>query len=268
MTSADLAKFEPQRRYATLFAMAVEGMATVTDEIVELHDRIVGRVIRAAQNRHDASTLASRSAVTSLMRSYSRLGDALLGAHETGEDPFTVIETVIGWESLAESTARAKELTGPAAADPLALVSAQFTTLRRYSPAFLAVLDLHAAPAVRGLLAAVDVLRQLNTTGARKVPPSAPTSFIRPRWKPLVFTDAGIDRGFYEFCVLAELRNALRAGDMWVRGFPAIPRLRRISPHRRGLHDIEDLGEVAVGNPGRQPHSCACAPRPPHRATW
>ena len=29
MTPADLAKFEPQRRYATLVALAVEGTATV-----------------------------------------------------------------------------------------------------------------------------------------------------------------------------------------------------------------------------------------------
>jgi hypothetical protein len=35
MTPADLAKFEPQRRYATLVALAIEGMATVTDEIID-----------------------------------------------------------------------------------------------------------------------------------------------------------------------------------------------------------------------------------------
>lgn len=218
MTSADLAKFEPHRRYATLFAMAVEGMATVTDEVIELHDRIVGRLLRRAKNRYDASTLASRTSVTALMRTYSRLGEALLNARETGEEPFSVIETVIGWDFLAESIARAKELTRPAATDSFALVSSQFTTVRRYSPAFLAVLDLRSAPAARDLLAAVEILRSLNATGARKVPATAPTSFVRARWRPLVFTDTGIDRGFYEFCVLAELRNALRSGDMWLAG--------------------------------------------------
>lgn len=39
MTHADLARFEPQRRYATLVAITVEGMATVTDEIIDLHHR-------------------------------------------------------------------------------------------------------------------------------------------------------------------------------------------------------------------------------------
>ena len=31
-------------------------------------------------------------------------------------------------------------------------------------------------------------------------------------------TETGTDRGFYEFCALAELKNALRSGDMWVTG--------------------------------------------------
>ncbi|MET4095737.1 Tn3 family transposase [Arthrobacter sp. UYCu712] len=218
MTAADLSKFEPARRCATLFAMAVESMATVTDEIIDLHDRIIGRLIRTAQNKQNQHTLASRSTVATMMRIHSRLGDVLFEAKENGEDPFAAIETAIGWESLAESIAQAKELTRPAFDDHLALVSTHFTTLRRYTPAFLAVLDLHAAPAAQDLLAAINVIRALNTTGARKVPDDAPVSFIRPRWKPLVFTDDGLDRGFYEFCALTELKNALRSGDMWVTG--------------------------------------------------
>jgi hypothetical protein len=41
MTPRDLAKFEDERRYATLAAVAIEGIATVTDELVDLHDRIM-----------------------------------------------------------------------------------------------------------------------------------------------------------------------------------------------------------------------------------
>ncbi|WP_426977746.1 Tn3 family transposase [Pseudarthrobacter sp. O4] len=218
MTAADLARFEPNRRHATLFAMAVESMATVTDEIIDLHDRIIGRLIRTAQNKQNKNTLASRSTVAAMMRLHSKLGDTLLDAKENGEDPFAAIESAIGWESLADSTAQAKELSRPAFDDHLTLVSAQFGTLRRYTPAFLAVLDLHAAPAAQDLLAAINVIRALNNTGIRKIPETAPTSFIRPRWKPLVFTDNGLDRGFYEFCALTELKNALRSGDMWVIG--------------------------------------------------
>jgi len=50
--AAELAKFEPQRRHATLVALVVEGVATVTDEIVDLHGRMLGRIFDAAKQRH------------------------------------------------------------------------------------------------------------------------------------------------------------------------------------------------------------------------
>ena len=63
MTPADLAKFEPQRRYATLVTVAIEGMATVTDEIIDLHDRILGKLFNAAK-RHRAKPSTPRCACT------------------------------------------------------------------------------------------------------------------------------------------------------------------------------------------------------------
>ena len=85
-------------------------------------------------------------------------------------------------------------------------------------PEFLDVLKLHAAPAAQGVLDAIEVVRRMNADSARKVPMDAPTAFIKPRWKSLVVTDGGIDRRSYEICVLSELKNSLRSGDIWVQG--------------------------------------------------
>ncbi len=101
---------------------------------------------------------------------------------------------------------------------PPALVGENFATLRRYTPALLEVLELRAAPAAQGVLAAVQTLREMNADNLRKVPADAPTAFIKPRWKPLVITPEGLDRKFYEICALSELKNALRSGDIWVKG--------------------------------------------------
>ena len=62
------------------------------------------------------------------------------------------------------------------------------------------------------------MLKDMNKRQARKVPDDAPTSFVRKRWKSLVHTPDGLDRRFYELCVLSELKNSLRSGDVWVRG--------------------------------------------------
>ena len=122
------------------------------------------------------------------------------------------------WESFRESVSQTQKLTQPAAFDYLPLISDGFAQLRRYTPALLESLSLKAAAPAQDILKAVDVLKQMNERQTRKVPDDAPTSFIRKRWESLVRTPDGIDRRFYELCVMSELRNALRSGDIWVKG--------------------------------------------------
>ena len=68
------------------------------------------------------------------------------------------------------------------------------------------------------LLRAIEVLREANRTEGSTLPKDAPTSFVRQRWVPYVLPGGVIDRRYYEFCVLSELRDRLRAGDVWVVG--------------------------------------------------
>ena len=218
MTPADLAKFESQRRYATLVALAIEGMATVTDEIIDLHDRIIGKLFNAAKNKHQQQFQASGKAINDKVRMYGRIGQALIEAKQSGGDPFAAIEAVMPWDTFAASVTEAQTLARPADFDFLHHIGESYATLRRYAPQFLDVLKLRAAPTAKGVLDAIDVLRGMNSDSARKVPADAPTAFIKPRWAKLVLTDEGIDRRYYELCALSELKNALRSGDVWVQG--------------------------------------------------
>ena len=218
MTPADLAKLEPQRRYATLVALAIEGMATVTDEIIDLHDRIIGKLFNAAKNKHQQQFQASGKAINDKVRMYGRIGQARLEAKQSGSDPFAAIEAVMPWYTFAASVTEAQKLAQPEGFDFLHRISESYATLRRYAPQFLDVLKLRAAPAAKGVLDAINVLRGMNTDNARKVPADAPTEFIKPRWAKLVLTDDGIDHRYYELCALSELKNALRSGDIWVQG--------------------------------------------------
>ncbi len=213
MTPADLAKFEPQRRYATLVALA-----TVTDEIIDLHDRILGKLFNAAKNKHQQQFQASGKAINAKVRLYGRIGQALIDAKQSGRDAFAAIEAVMSWDSFAESVTEAQKLAQPDDFDFLHRIGESYATLRRYAPEFLAVLKLRAAPAAKNVLDAIEVLRGMNTDNARKLPADAPTGFIKPRWQKLVMTDAGIDRRYYELCALSELKNSLRSGDIWVQG--------------------------------------------------
>jgi TnpA family transposase len=104
------------------------------------------------------------------------------------------------------------------APDYLHRISEGYTQIRRYAPAFLDAFRFKAAPAAQPILDAIETLKRMDADGLRRVPADSPTDFVRKRWRAQVFTDAGLDRRFYELCALAELKNALRSGDIWVQG--------------------------------------------------
>ncbi|QSO52994.1 Tn3 family transposase [Alicyclobacillus curvatus] len=106
----------------------------------------------------------------------------------------------------------------PANFDFLPLISDGFPQLRRYTPSLLESLQLKAAPTAQELLEGVNTIKNMNQRQARKVPDNAPTNFVRKRWESVVWEKDELDRRFYELCVLSELKNSLRSGDIWVQG--------------------------------------------------
>ncbi|BAH73473.1 Tn3 family transposase [Solidesulfovibrio magneticus] len=218
MTAQHLRDLEPARRYATLVAVLLDTRATLIDEIIDLHDRFIGSLFGKAKRKHADRFQESAKAINDKMRLYSRIGRALLDAKLSGDDPFAAIEAIMPWEAFTESITEAERLAQPEEFDYLALVGDGFNQFRRYTPTLLDALNLKAAPAARDLLEAVEVLKDMNSRQARKVPDDAPTSFVRKRWENLVHTSDGLDRRYYELCVLSELKNSLRSGDIWVQG--------------------------------------------------
>jgi hypothetical protein len=180
MTPADLAKFEPQRRYATRWRWPSR-MATVTDEIIDLHDRILGKLFNAAKNKHQQQFQASGKAINAKVRLFGRIGQALIEAKQAG-----AIRSPPSRPSCpgmpSPSVTEAQKLAQPDDFDFLHRIG-ELRHLRRYAPEFLDVLKLRAAPAAKDVLDAIEVLRGMNSDNARKVPTDAPTDFIKPRWR-------------------------------------------------------------------------------------
>lgn len=219
MTAHDLSKFEQIRRYATLVALAIEMIATLTDEIIDLNDRIIGNIFNEARKKHQRQFQYSGKTINQQMILYGKIGQALLGAKQNGTDAFEAIESVLSWENFEASITEAQSLTQEESFDSLSLIISHYSSLRRYSSEFLAVLKIQVTPSAQGILAGIEVLRGLKADNNRKLPADTPTDFVRKRWKNLVINDTNtIDRRYYEFCVLSELKNVLRSGDAWVNG--------------------------------------------------
>ncbi len=218
MTAQHLNDLEVTRRHATLLAIVLESKATLIDEIVDIHDRIIGTLFNRAKHSHQQEFQRSGKAINDKVRLYCRIGNALLEAKQTGEDPFSAIESIMTWDEFTQSIIEAERLSKSESFDYLYLVGSHYSQIHRYTPALIEALQLKAAPAAKDILRAVDVIKKLNIDNIRTIPNDAPTSFVRKRWENLVFKDDCIDRRFYELCMFSELKNALRSGDIWVQG--------------------------------------------------
>lgn len=145
MTATDLAKFETCRRYATMVALVVEAIATVTDEIIDLHDRVIVRLMAVAKAKHQEQFHRSGKAVNDGLKLFGEVGRALVDAKRDGTDPFAAIEAIISWDAFSDSVSEAEGLAQPTF-DHLRLLGDTYATVRRYAPRMLDVLELRAAP--------------------------------------------------------------------------------------------------------------------------
>ncbi|MDP9438195.1 MAG: Tn3 family transposase, partial [Actinomycetota bacterium] len=219
MTPQNLSTLSAGRRRATLVAYLLERAASLTDEALEMHDRMVGEAMAGAKKARDEGLKGRGKQVNEKVGLYAGVGKALIAAREENLDPYALIEEFVPWERFVESVAEAEDLALPEAFDFLEHLKDHHKRLRRYAPLLLESFDFSAAPPSEPLLGAVGVLKEMNAAKRRKVPETAPTAFVRPRWEPHVFSEDGsIDRAGYEACVLSELKDGLRSGDVYVGG--------------------------------------------------
>ncbi len=219
MSVQHLRDLEDTRRYATLVAVLLDTQATVIDQVLDMHDRVIGKLFTDAKRKHTEAFQRQGRAINEQVRLYSRVGHALIEARQTGADPFAAIERVVPWAIFTQRIAEAAQLAQPAAFDHLPRIADGYRQVRRYAPRLLDSVGFNAASAAQRVLDGINTLKAMNQANARSVPHDAPTSFVKPRWTHQVFAaDGGIDRQFSELCALAERKNALRAGDMWVPG--------------------------------------------------
>lgn len=187
----DLRDYEKTRRHATLVALLVETAATLTDEIVDLHDRMMGSFFAKAKHAYERSLAESGDSIQEKVRIFAQVGTALIDAKAQGQNAFAAIEAIIPWEVFAQNVEDARKLAHDASFDQLTLVGNHYGQLRRYAPTFLETFEFNGAPVTKPLLEGIEVLKAVNTSGARRLPDDVPTMFVRRRWAPLVMPIGG-----------------------------------------------------------------------------
>ena len=192
--------------------------ASLTDQAIDLFDRLVGAMFRKAEGRHARAFQADARAINDKVRLFARVGAALITGRNDQQDGYDAIIALMPWEKFCTSVAEAEALARPEEFDAYKNLGEHYAGVRRWSPAFLEAFVFESVPASASLMRAIEVLREANRSETSSLPKSAPTGFVKQRWAAQVMPGGTIDRRYYELCVLSELRDRLRAGDVWVTG--------------------------------------------------
>ena len=185
-----LRELPDNRRLAILGVCAVEWETFVADAVVETHDRIVGRTYREAARTCESQLGDETAAVREALRAFAELGRALIGARDTGE---------------------ALDGRGPRGAAAFAELGRALIGARDTGEALDAVIaDRPGWGGLGDLVARAAALANTNSKWSRRL-------------------RAQVDPRLWETAVLFHLRDAFRAGDVW------LARSRRYGDIRRTL---------------------------------
>jgi len=218
LTAQHLAALSVIRRRATLVATVLDTIPRLTDEAIGIFDRLFGRLFRRAERRASESLQRDARTINDKIRLFTKIGDALIEAKASGGDAFTAVGNVISWEKFAETIAEAKGLVRSEGPDYLALAERNHSVLRRVGPSFLAAFEFEGVEAAANILKAISSLREFYAGNRRTLPKELPTGFVKRAWREAVMRGKEVHGPAYELCAFVELRDRLRAGDVWVTG--------------------------------------------------
>lgn len=123
MTAQHFRALTPLRRRAALVVTVLDAATRLTDDIVGLFDRLIGRLFRRAERRSDARMQQDAQAVNDTLRLLADVGDALLQARAAGGDVNEAVGDVVPWQRLPAVLAEARRLIRPEGPDYVAIAS-------------------------------------------------------------------------------------------------------------------------------------------------
>jgi hypothetical protein len=171
----------PSHRRAILVVTVLETAARLTDETISVFDRMIGRLFRRAEQQATATLKNDARAINDKIRLFAPIGEDLLGAKASGEDPYAAIRDIISWDEFAETISEAKNLVRTDGPDYLALAERNHVLLRRIGPPFLSTFAFQGVAAAGSLLRALEAMRAFYAGSRRSLPKDLPTGFIRRR---------------------------------------------------------------------------------------
>ena len=218
-TNQILERMPPENRYPILLAFLHQTLTTTIDEAIDLFDRYLETAYSRAGRELDEFRRSVAQSTNEKVKFFQTVGGILLDADIPDENIRQLVYQLISPERLRFAVEECEQIARPFDDSYFDLLATRYGNLRQFAPRFLEAFDWRTGDEQSDLIDAVKIMRDLNASGQRKIPNDAPVDFIPKKWLPYVIDEESrCHRRYYELCLLWQMREALRSGNLWVEG--------------------------------------------------
>jgi hypothetical protein len=243
-----LARLTEQRRCATLLAFITTLEATATDDVLDLFDIVMTRMVNEAQKLRQQMRLRGVRDLDAAAIILRKAWAIAMTTHAKGSDGIVAALAAVPQDAIEEAITRIDDLTR-AADDPyFDEIITMHRRVQQFLPALAKTVPFGANPAAQPLLTAIRHLRVADKKGKSRV--SLPVEFVPKAWRSRVQQEENTDRQAWAMCLVHGMRSALRkrslfaapsqryddprigllAGAAWEAARPAVCRSLGLSP--------------------------------------
>ena len=213
-----LSRTPAARRYSILIAFCSQGYNEIIDETIDLYISTLANAYARSKKDRDQFQRRIAQSLNQKLKLLNQIGQVILDEEIKDEQLRGKIYDQVTPEELSMAITECQSLIRPHADDYFDFFALRYSYVRQFAPTFLAAFSFSSNRQPDALIEAINIIRNLDIQGKRKVPENASVKFVPKRWSEYVINQEGkIVRKYYELCVLWELRIALRSGNIWLK---------------------------------------------------
>ncbi|MCA9963784.1 MAG: Tn3 family transposase [Anaerolineales bacterium] len=221
-------RLKEPRKWATLAAFVYAYETRAVDDALDVFDSLVQTRLTRVGNQGKKKRLRTLRDLDAAARHLGQTGTLLLALDPTQPIILNdVLFHVISREQLTVSVSQVDALTRPPDDNYYELLLNHYNQFRRFLPTFWYTLTFKGLESEADLLEAIQFLKGLEAKNLPALPKvkkqqlidEAPQGVITSAWQSYVIDQDGhIHLHYYTFCVLLQLRDALRRRSVFVTG--------------------------------------------------
>lgn len=219
-TAFRIKELKEKRRYALLVCFLKQHHRDLTDDLVKTYDKVMNQMYNRTQIDLDKQHRKQRKTIRTSLEVFQTVADAILDESIADVSLRIMIFKQVGKDNLSNRRDTVKNWLSSKHKDVFTLlVNTRFSYLRQFAPTLLEHLSLEKEDAKDdALLEAVNLIKEMNQSGKRKLEKDAPISFMPKSTQSLVVkSDGHIDKPAWECALLTAVKDSIKSGNIAIK---------------------------------------------------